>query len=166
MILGLLMLWEKEAATIVENPDITVGSARKREKVKEQIPREKVKVDFMDTKTTNKNDGIPKVLEKAERMVKAKGRASKGIAGIVAKLATDQMNAGQSRKYHLTLKQLRLGEFSSWHALKTSVRIRAWRKVKILFGRKSGILKSNSGNWGVPNRPNREYQVNRSSENQ
>ena len=167
MILGLLMLWEKEAAKIVENPDITVGSARKREKVKEQIPREKVKVDFMDTKTTNKKDGIPKVLEKAERMVKVKVRASKGIAGIVAKLATDQMNAGRSRRYHLTLRQLRLGGFSNWHALRGSVRTHAvWRKVKIQFGRKSGILKSNSGNWGVPNRPNREYQVKRFSENQ
>jgi len=175
-ILGLSTLWEKEAATTVENPDTIVGSARKRGKAKEQFLREKVKVvDFMDTKTTNKNDGIPKVLEKAERMVKVKVRASKGIAGIVAKLATDQMNAGRLRRYHLTLRQLRLGEFSNWHALRGSVRTHAvWRKVKIQFGRKSGISKSNSGNLDVLNQPNQdchttEYQntlVKRFSENQ
>ena len=39
--LGLLTLWEKEAATIVENPDITVGNARRKEKAKEQILRER-----------------------------------------------------------------------------------------------------------------------------
>ena len=66
--LGELMPWEKEAATIVENPDITVGNARRREKVKEQILRERAKVDFTDIKIINKNDGIPKVLEKAERL--------------------------------------------------------------------------------------------------
>ena len=108
-------------------------------------------------------------------MVKVKVRASKGIAGIVAKLATDQMNAGRSRRYHLTLRQLRLGEFSNWHALKRSVRIHAvWIKVKIQFGRKSGILKSNSGNLDVLNQQNRgcrttEYQntlVREFSENQ
>ena len=117
---GELMPWAKAEGTAitVENLDISVGNALRRVKEKVETRKEREKADFMDIQVFSKKDGTLKVLGKVEKIPKVKEKASKEIVGIVASLATYQMNVKQSRSFHLINKQSRLGEFWSWHALR------------------------------------------------